>query len=154
MIIRNTSTGSETEVTLYDSGNIKQVIELYQEYHIVFTTEEEEDLQALLGSDDEDLLQNRWNLLVYLEFKSGKYLPESDIIDLYSLEEGEYDLYDNSEPIIDLFEESKVFRLTSFELDMLKKSTFEFDNKYIDRLDHANPDIREIIISKRIPRSG
>lgn len=154
MIIRNTLTGDETEVDLYRPDITKQVIESYQEYTIIFASHEEEDLSTLVGSDDQDLLQNRWNLLVYLEFMSGKDIPEGDIIELYSLEEGEYDMYENSEPIVDLLEESKVFRLTPFELNMLKKSTFDFDNKYIDLLNHADPETREIIMSKSIPRSS
>jgi len=144
-------------VPLYGVNEIKIAITEIRTYKIKFSKPEAHILSTLLESDDRDELQNRWNLLVYAEFCRQHKIPLADeLVDLYSLDEGEYDLYPEcvcgSEPILGLFEESAGFPLTEFELEILKRSTFEFYEDHLDRLNHVDDATRAIIVNKKIPR--
>lgn len=145
------------QVELYKTSEIKIAITELRTYEIRFTNKELHDLETLLESDDNDALQNRWNLLVYAEFCKQRGIPvEDELVNLYSLEEGEYELYEEcpcgSEPIFGLFEESTDVPLTEFELEILERSVFEFAGVSDAGLANANTQTRGIIMNKKIPR--
>lgn len=148
---------NELKCHIYDKEFIKQFIEKYPDYTVEISQEEASDINDALGYDDE-YLQDRWGLLMYIEV--NKNVDRDTLIerlkDLYSLQEEEFDILDTDKakcyPITNLFQESGVYPLTDIEVGIIEASTFNFDTSFNQYIEHISEQSKKIIRGKVIDR--
>ena len=141
----------------HDLQSVKQFIEEYPGYDVTMSQEDIDSIHNFIRIDVE-FLQIRWGLLLYIEtykhIKTEYYIR--DLVMLYSLEEEEYNIFDDDpakcEPITNLFRESGVYPLTDVEVEIIKRSTFQFDPEFNRYIEHLDENSKYIIRNKRIDR--
>lgn len=150
---------NKEQVSLFNTNRIKRLIETHGSIDAEFNDGEENRFLykvIMHPLDEQNWLQNRWNLLIYVKFCGYRNLCGSGMFGLilaqYTLFKHDWTFYMNddcwNEPISNLLENANIYPLTAPEVHILRSAKYVFNEKFAGAIAHLPAWDQAIIRSK------